>query len=149
MQPTRPASDSRKRFNPLSMELFVRIYVFHKGNNDKILARPTLIEIMATSTNQSVPLESGPATAAAARRRSARRGVSLKEPTMIALETLRAHKLRSFLTLLGVILSVSTLIVVVSMVQGDGGCEPPKPRMSGTRSRNSAESTESCGSHMQ
>ena len=37
---------------------------------------------------------------------------------MIALETLRSHKLRSFLTLLGVILSVSTLIVVVSMVQG-------------------------------
>ncbi|HEU4414859.1 MAG TPA: ABC transporter permease [Candidatus Angelobacter sp.] len=50
--------------------------------------------------------------------KSPRRGVSLKEPTMIALETLRAHKLRSFLTLLGVILSVSTLIVVVSMVKG-------------------------------
>jgi putative ABC transport system permease protein len=50
--------------------------------------------------------------------KTTRRGVSLKEPTMIALETLRAHKLRSFLTLLGVILSVSTLIVVVSMVQG-------------------------------
>lgn len=47
-----------------------------------------------------------------------RRGVSLREPAMIALETLRSHKLRSFLTLLGVILSVSTLIVVVSMVQG-------------------------------
>ncbi|HEY1528206.1 MAG TPA: ABC transporter permease [Candidatus Angelobacter sp.] len=47
-----------------------------------------------------------------------RRGVSLKEPVLIALETLRAHKLRSFLTLLGVILSVSTLIIVVSMVQG-------------------------------
>jgi len=47
-----------------------------------------------------------------------RRGVSLKEPMLIALETLRAHKLRSFLTLLGVILSVSTLIVVVSMVEG-------------------------------
>jgi putative ABC transport system permease protein len=47
-----------------------------------------------------------------------RRGVSLKEPAMIALETLRAHKLRSFLTLLGVILSVATLIVVVSMVKG-------------------------------
>jgi putative ABC transport system permease protein len=44
--------------------------------------------------------------------------VSLKEPVMIALETLRAHKLRSFLTLLGVILSVSTLIVVVSMIKG-------------------------------
>ena len=50
--------------------------------------------------------------------KSPRRGVSLKEPTMIALETLRAHKLRSFLTLLGVILSVSTLIVVVSMIKG-------------------------------
>ena len=47
-----------------------------------------------------------------------RRGVSLKEPMLIALETLRTHKLRSFLTLLGVILSVSTLIIVVSMVEG-------------------------------
>ena len=46
------------------------------------------------------------------------RGVSIKEPMLIALETLRTHKLRSFLTLLGVILSVSTLIVVVSMVEG-------------------------------
>src|SRR5712671_4924712 len=50
--------------------------------------------------------------------RSSRRRVSLKEPMLIALETLRSHKLRSFLTLLGVILSVSTLIIVVSMVQG-------------------------------
>ena len=46
------------------------------------------------------------------------RGISLKEPTLIALDTLRAHKLRSFLTLLGVILSVSTLIVVTSVVKG-------------------------------
>jgi putative ABC transport system permease protein len=45
-------------------------------------------------------------------------GASFKEPAMIALETLRTHKLRSFLTLLGVILSVSTLIVVVSMING-------------------------------
>ncbi len=51
-------------------------------------------------------------------RSNLRRGVSLKEPTLIALETLRTHKLRSFLTLLGVILSVSTLIVVVSLVEG-------------------------------
>ena len=49
---------------------------------------------------------------------SSRRGVSLREPALIALETLRTHKLRSFLTLLGVILSVSTLIVVVSMIEG-------------------------------
>src|SRR5215813_15513629 len=72
---------------------------------------------MASGTqNQSGPLDSQPT--AAVRQRSKRRGVSLKEPAMIALETLRAHKLRSFLTLLGVILSVATLIVVVSMVQG-------------------------------
>lgn len=73
---------------------------------------------MASSTQkQTIPLESQPVVAEAARTRR-RRGVSLKEPTMIALDTLRAHKLRSFLTLLGIILSVSTLIIVVSMVQG-------------------------------
>ncbi len=49
---------------------------------------------------------------------STRKRISLKEPMLIALETLRTHKLRSFLTLLGVILSVSTLIVVVSMIEG-------------------------------
>lgn len=49
---------------------------------------------------------------------SPRRGVALREPALIALETLRTHKLRSFLTLLGVILSVMTLIVVVSMIRG-------------------------------
>jgi len=46
------------------------------------------------------------------------RGASLKEPMLIALDTLRSHKLRAFLTLLGVILSVSTLIVVTSVVNG-------------------------------
>jgi putative ABC transport system permease protein len=40
------------------------------------------------------------------------------EPLAIALETMRAHKLRSFLMLLGIILSVSTLIVVVALIQG-------------------------------
>jgi putative ABC transport system permease protein len=44
--------------------------------------------------------------------------VSLKEPAMIALETLRTHKLRSFLTLLGVILSVTTLLLVIALVAG-------------------------------
>src|SRR5579863_1996475 len=47
-----------------------------------------------------------------------RRRVSFREPALIALETLRTHKLRSFLTLLGVILSVATLIVVISMIRG-------------------------------
>jgi putative ABC transport system permease protein len=47
-----------------------------------------------------------------------RKGLPLKEPTRIALETIRAHKLRTFLTLLGIILSVSTLIIVVALIEG-------------------------------
>jgi len=47
-----------------------------------------------------------------------RKGLPLKEPTAIALETIRAHKLRTFLTLLGIILSVSTLIIVVALIEG-------------------------------
>ena len=46
------------------------------------------------------------------------RGIRLKEPAIIALETMRSHKLRSFLMLLGVILSVSTLILVVALING-------------------------------
>jgi putative ABC transport system permease protein len=46
------------------------------------------------------------------------RKIWLKEPAMIALETMRSHKLRSFLMLLGVILSVSTLILVVALING-------------------------------
>jgi putative ABC transport system permease protein len=44
--------------------------------------------------------------------------LSLREPTAIAFENLRSHKLRSFLMLLGIILSVSTLILVVSLIEG-------------------------------
>jgi putative ABC transport system permease protein len=47
-----------------------------------------------------------------------RRGIHFKEPAMVALDTMRAHKLRSFLMLLGVILSVTTLIAVISLIQG-------------------------------
>jgi putative ABC transport system permease protein len=43
---------------------------------------------------------------------------AFKEPTLIALDALRSHKLRSFLTLLGVILAVFTLLLVVSLVSG-------------------------------
>src|ERR1700692_99861 len=42
----------------------------------------------------------------------------LREPIGVALETLRAHKMRSFLMLLGIVLSVSTLIMVVSLISG-------------------------------
>jgi putative ABC transport system permease protein len=44
--------------------------------------------------------------------------VQLREPIGVALETLQAHKMRSFLTLLGIILSVSTLIVVIALISG-------------------------------
>ncbi len=42
----------------------------------------------------------------------------LGESIKLALDTLRAHKLRSFLTLLGVIIAVTTLIAVVSVIEG-------------------------------
>ncbi len=42
----------------------------------------------------------------------------VREPAVVALETMRAHKLRSFLMLLGIILSVSTLILVVALIEG-------------------------------
>ena len=47
-----------------------------------------------------------------------KRKIPLREPVAMALDTLRAHKLRSFLMLLGIILSVSTLIVVIALISG-------------------------------
>jgi len=44
--------------------------------------------------------------------------LNLREPISVALGTLWEHKLRSFLMLLGIILSVSTLILVVSLISG-------------------------------
>ena len=44
--------------------------------------------------------------------------INLREPISVALATLWEHKLRSFLMLLGIILSVSTLILVVSLISG-------------------------------
>src|SRR5262249_32976609 len=44
--------------------------------------------------------------------------VTFLETLRLALDSLRAHKLRSFLTLLGVILAVAVLVVVMSFVAG-------------------------------
>jgi len=44
--------------------------------------------------------------------------VTAREAFWIALEALRSHKLRTFLTLLGVVIATSTLIVVMSVVNG-------------------------------
>ena len=54
---------------------------------------------------------------------SARQGfagawVAFGETMKLALDSLRAHKLRSFLTLLGVILAVTTLVSVMSVIEG-------------------------------
>jgi putative ABC transport system permease protein len=62
-------------------------------------------------------------TGAERRRRLALTGfrgnlVTLIETFRLALDALRAHKLRSFLTLLGVILAVLTLVTVMSVVAG-------------------------------
>ncbi len=69
---------------------------------------------METSINREVPAQSP-------RRR---RGelfnawVTGREAFWIALEALNAHKLRSFLTLLGVVIATTTLIVVMSVING-------------------------------
>jgi putative ABC transport system permease protein len=44
--------------------------------------------------------------------------ITLTETFRLSLDALRAHKLRSFLTLLGVILAVTTLVAVMSVVAG-------------------------------
>ena len=44
--------------------------------------------------------------------------VTAREAFWIALEALRSHKLRSFLTLLGVVIATTTLIAVMSVVNG-------------------------------
>ncbi len=54
-------------------------------------------------------------------KRRARRSsiwVTAREAFWLALEALRAHKLRSFLTLLGVVIATTTLIVVMSVING-------------------------------
>ncbi len=44
--------------------------------------------------------------------------VTLNETLKLAMDALRSHKLRSFLTLLGVILAVTTLVTVMSVIAG-------------------------------
>jgi putative ABC transport system permease protein len=62
-----------------------------------------------------------PVVAVSARKRRGRiatAAVTVLETFRLALDALRAHKLRSFLTLLGVILAVATLVAVMSVVAG-------------------------------
>lgn len=44
--------------------------------------------------------------------------MKFREALGLALSAIRAHKMRSFLTLLGIIFGVATVIVVVSLIEG-------------------------------
>ena len=72
-----------------------------------------------TPTLATVPPETVRKFNAPAIREQLRRyGTAFRDPAVEALGALRAHKLRSALTLLGVTLSVSVLILVVSIITG-------------------------------
>ena len=59
-----------------------------------------------------------PAAVTSRRERFRKAFVTATETLKLALDALRAHKLRSFLTLLGVILAVTTLVFVMSVISG-------------------------------
>ncbi len=66
-----------------------------------------------------VPPAAGGAVVSKSRARGLRAAfVTFSETLKLALNALRAHKLRSFLTLLGVILAVTTLVFVMSVIDG-------------------------------
>jgi len=66
-----------------------------------------------------VPPIAGQRELSGSRFESLKRGwVTFFETLKLALDALRAHKLRSFLTLLGVILAVTTLVFVMSVIAG-------------------------------
>ena len=67
----------------------------------------------------AAPPLAGALGAVVSRRERYRRGwLTFVETLKLSLDALRAHKLRSFLTLLGVILAVTTLIFVMSVISG-------------------------------
>jgi putative ABC transport system permease protein len=67
----------------------------------------------------AAPPLGGAADGVVSRRERYRRGwLTFVETFKLSLDALRAHKLRSFLTLLGVILAVTTLIFVMSVISG-------------------------------
>ncbi len=64
------------------------------------------------------PLQTQPEERVLQQGQGVSRWVTAREAFWIALEALRSHKLRSFLTLLGVVVATTTLIVVMSVVNG-------------------------------
>jgi putative ABC transport system permease protein len=68
--------------------------------------------------SSSPPSSVAPSLSQTGRRKIGRHATALRDPIMEALSALRTHKLRSALTLLGITLSVSVLILVVSVIAG-------------------------------
>jgi len=66
----------------------------------------------------SAPVSGATAAFSSRRERYKRAWITFSETLRLSLDALRAHKLRSFLTLLGVILAVTTLVVVMSVISG-------------------------------
>ncbi len=67
----------------------------------------------------SVPPLDGRVLVSASRLQRIKKGwITFYETFKLSLDALRAHKLRSFLTLLGVILAVTTLVFVMSVIAG-------------------------------
>jgi putative ABC transport system permease protein len=92
----------------------------------RVLREVPPVEATEKTTLGVAPLEGlnqvrvvvGAAGAATRLTRVRRSLVAFLETFRLALDSLRAHKLRSFLTLLGVILAVTTLVAVMSLVSG-------------------------------
>ena len=72
----------------------------------------------ASSSGGSSASSGAPVRPAVAKRSFRNNLIAFSETFKLALDALRAHKLRSFLTLLGVILAVLTLVAVMSVVSG-------------------------------
>jgi putative ABC transport system permease protein len=80
--------------------------------------RRILPDVTFDNKTVGVPAPSRIDTRALRDRRNITVWVTIREAFWIAMEALRSHKLRSFLTLLGVVIATTTLIVVMSTVNG-------------------------------
>jgi putative ABC transport system permease protein len=77
------------------------------------------VDVTPIDSLTGVPAVAGRALVSPARLRGVRAvWVTSSETIKLALDALRTHKLRSFLTLLGVILAVTTLVIVMSVISG-------------------------------
>src|SRR5215471_17578034 len=89
-----------------------RVFVFHTVQERSVGVTPI-------DSLTAVPPVAGKAFVSPVRLRGFRAvWITSTETIKLALDALRSHKLRSFLTLLGVILAVLTLVIVMSVISG-------------------------------